>query len=153
MENGFDIAPYILWFVAAVLLMLLEVFVPGFVLGCLAIGALGGMVAALVSDSWEIQLLVASIVAAIAFVFIRPFALKKLFRSNELRTNIDSLVGRRARVSQSFDPDLLKGRVAVDGDDWMAVSYEPGQLDAGATVVIEKVDSNTLIVKPLKKEL
>ena len=149
MENGFEISPWLVWFAAAIVLMVLEVFVPGFVLGCLAIGALGGMVASWVTDSWEIQLLVASVGAASAFVFIRPFALKKLFRENELKTNIDSLIGRRARVSQSFDQELLKGRVAVDGDDWMAISYEQGELHQGAVVIIEKVDSNTLIVKPL----
>jgi membrane protein implicated in regulation of membrane protease activity len=149
MENGFDISPWLLWFAAAIVLMVLEVFVPGFVLGCLAIGALGGMVASWVTEAWEIQLLVASVAAAVAFVFIRPFALKKLFRENELKTNIDSLVGRRARVSQAFDMDLLKGRVAVDGDDWMAISYAEGDLQEGAAVIIEKVDSNTLIVKPL----
>ncbi|MGF1563959.1 MAG: NfeD family protein [Flavobacteriales bacterium] len=149
MENGFDISPWLLWFAAAIVLMVLEVFVPGFVLGCLAIGALGGMVASWVTEAWEIQLLVASVAAAVAFVFIRPFALKKLFRENELKTNTDSLVGRRARVSQTFDMDLLKGRVAVDGDDWMAISYAEGDLQEGAAVIIEKVDSNTLIVKPL----
>lgn len=149
MENGFDISPWLLWFAAAIVLMVLEVFVPGFVLGCLAIGALGGMVASWVTGAWEIQLLVASVAAAVAFVFIRPFALKKLFRENELKTNIDSLVGRRARVSQAFDKELLKGRVAVDGDDWMAISYADGDLQEGAAVIIEKVDSNTLIVKPL----
>lgn len=149
MENGFDISPWLLWFAAAVLLMVLEVFVPGFVLGCMAIGALGGMVASWLTDSWEVQLLVASVSAGVAFVFIRPFALKKLFRENELKTNVDSLVGRRARVSQAFDMDLLKGRVAVDGDDWMAISHEKGELQEGAAVIIEKVDSNTLIVKPL----
>ncbi len=149
MENGFDISPWLLWFAAAIVLMVLEVFVPGFVLGCLAIGALGGMVASWVTEAWEIQLLVASVAAAVAFVFIRPFALKKLFRENELKTNTDSLVGRRARVSQAFDMDLLKGRVAVDGDDWMAISYAEGDLQEGAAVIIEKVDSNTLIVKPL----
>jgi membrane protein implicated in regulation of membrane protease activity len=149
MENGFDISPWLLWFAAAIVLMVLEVFVPGFVLGCLAIGALGGMVASWVTEAWEIQLLVASVAAAVAFVFIRPFALKKLFRENELKTNTDSLVGRRARVSQAFDKELLKGRVAVDGDDWMAISYADGDLQEGAAVIIEKVDSNTLIVKPL----
>lgn len=149
MENGLDVSPWLLWFAAGILLMVLEVFVPGFVLGCLAIGALGGMAASWITDAWEIQLLVASLSAALAFAFVRPFALKKLFRENELKTNIDSLVGRRARVSQEFDTELLKGRVAIDGDDWMAVSYESGNLQAGATVVIERVESNTLIVKPL----
>lgn len=141
------------WFAGAIMLMVLEVFVPGFVLGCLAFGALGGMVASWMSDAWETQLIVASACAAVAFVFIRPFALKKLFREDALKTNVDSLIGRRATVSQSFDTAQLKGRVAVDGDDWMAFSSEPGLLNQGALVEITNVESNTLIVKPINSIL
>ncbi len=149
MESTLQLADGYYWFGAMVVLMVIEVFVPGFVLGCLAIGSLGGMVASWFTEAWETQLIAASITASLAFVFIRPFALKKLFRADELKTNVDSLVGRRARVSQGFDPQLLKGRVAIDGDDWMAVSKIPGKLDTGATVEIIAVESNTLFVKPL----
>ncbi|WP_306644050.1 NfeD family protein [Sanyastnella coralliicola] len=147
MNIDFDIWHY--WLAACLLLFVIEVFVPGFILGCLAIGALGGMVASAVTDSIEIQLFSASIVAALAFFFLRPFALKRLFRKNELLTNVDSLIGRRAKVSQAFDTGLLKGRVAVDGDDWMAVTKEASDLKVGDIVEILEVQSNTLIVKPI----
>lgn len=137
------------WLVAAILLMILEALVPGFVLACLSIGSLGGMIAALFTDSWETQLLIASLTSILAFLFVRPFALKRLFRKNELKTNVDSLVGRRARVSQAFDRELLKGRVAIDGDDWMAYSLEPGDFNIGTTVEIVSVESNTLVIKPI----
>ncbi len=137
------------WLVAAILLMIIEALVPGFVLACLSIGSLGGMVTALFTDSWEIQLLVASLMSILAFVFVRPFALKRLFRKTELKTNVDSLVGKRARVSQAFDHELLKGRVAIDGDDWMAYSLVPGDFSLGTVVEIESVESNTLIIKPI----
>jgi membrane protein implicated in regulation of membrane protease activity len=137
------------WLVAAILLMIIEALVPGFVLACLSIGSLGGMVAAFFTDSWEIQLLVASLLSILAFIFVRPFALKRLFRKNELKTNVDSLVGKRARVSQAFDHELLKGRVAIDGDDWMAYSRVPGDFSLGTVVEIESVESNTLIIKPI----
>lgn len=137
------------WLVACLLLFVIEVFIPGFVLGCLGIGALGGMITSVFTDRFEIQLLVASAVAALAFFFIRPFALKKLFNKNELKTNVESLIGRKARVSQAFDIDLKKGRVAIDGDDWMAFSLTDTELEVGALVEIMEVNSNTLIVKPI----
>ncbi len=152
MEEGIVFADWHYWFVAAIILMVIEVFVPGFVLGCLAIGALGGMVASVFSEAIEVQLISASAVAGLGFLFIRPFALKRLFREDTLKTNTDSLVGRRARVSQAFDAELLKGRVAIDGDDWMAYSTSPGDFSNGAIVIIEKVESNTLIVKPLTEK-
>lgn len=149
MEEGLVFSDWHYWFVVAIALMVIEVFVPGFVLGCLAIGALGGMVASWFSSAIEVQLIAASAVTVLAFVVIRPFALKRLFREDRLKTNVESLIGRRARVSQSFDKELLKGRVAIDGDDWMAYSKTDGKLDEGAVVTIEQVESNTLIVKPL----
>lgn len=149
MEEGLVFSDWHYWFVVAIALMVIEVFVPGFVLGCMAIGALGGMVASWFSSAIEVQLIAASAVTVLAFVVIRPFALKRLFREDRLKTNVESLIGRRARVSQSFDKELLKGRVAIDGDDWMAYSKTDGKLDEGAVVTIEQVESNTLIVKPL----
>lgn len=137
------------WLVACLGLFILEVFVPGFILGCLAIGALGGMIASWFSDAWEVQLIAASVTATLAFIFIRPFALKRLFNDKELKTNIDSLIGRRATVSQPFDHKLLKGRVAVDGDDWMAFTKVEANLTTGDVVEIIEVQSNALIVKPL----
>lgn len=138
------------WLVAAILLMIIEALVPGFVLACLSIGSLGGMFAAFLTDSWEVQLLVTSITSILAFLFVRPFALKRLFRKNELKTNVDSLIGKRARVSQAFDDERLKGRVAIDGDDWMAYSRTPGNFSIGTVVEIEAVESNTLVIKPIQ---
>lgn len=140
------------WLVACLLLFVLEVFVPGFILGCLAIGALGGMVASWFSPAWEIQLIAASAIATLSFLFIRPFALKKLFNENDLKTNVDSLIGRRGRVSQTFDPQMRKGRVAIDGDDWMAYTNQSLSLAEGHVVEIIEVKSNSLIVKPIESE-
>ena len=147
MDVGFEAWQY--WLVFSLLLFVIEVFVPGFILGCLAIGALGGMIAAGFTSSFEIQLIAAAATSAAAFAFIRPFALKRLFNKNELKTNVDSLIGRRARVSQKFDDDLRKGRVAIDGDDWMAYVKEDALLDVGQIVEIVEVNSNSLIVKPI----
>lgn len=144
-----DLEIWHFWLVACLGLFILEVFVPGFILGCLAIGAIGGMAASWFSDAWEVQLIVASITATLAFIFIRPFALKRLFSEKELKTNIDSLIGRRATVSKPFDHKLLKGRVAIDGDDWMAFTREDAGLTTGDVVEIIEVRSNALIVKPL----
>jgi len=58
-------------------------------------------------------------------------------------------VGRKCRVTTTFDPDTGLGRCQVDGDDWRAQLSTQAQADAapeGASVWVERVDSNTLIV-------
>jgi membrane protein implicated in regulation of membrane protease activity len=138
-----------IWALICIGLFILEMFVPGFVLGCLAIGALGGMVMSWFTDTIELQLIAAAVLTVVSFLFIRPFALTRLNRKIELKTNIDSLIGRKAKVSHAFDHSLLKGRVAVDGDDWMAYTETPQELQIGDIVEILRVESNSLIVRSL----
>lgn len=145
MENVFE--PWHIWAMICIGLFILEMFVPGFVLGCLAIGALGGMLVSIFFDTIEIQLITAAVVTVLSFLFIRPFALKRLNRRQELKTNVDSLIGRKAKVTQPFDEALQKGRVAVDGDDWMAFTEDAAPLKIGDVVEILRVESNSLIVR------
>ena len=65
-----------IWIAVGLGLMVLEVFVPGFVLACLGLGSLGGATAAYLEASFEMQLVVSALTALVAFVFLRPFALK-----------------------------------------------------------------------------
>ncbi len=140
--------PWHLWLIAGIALFIFEIFVPGFILGCLGIGAFITSLVSFFDVSMETQLLVFAIVSIISFFTIRPLALKTLSSGDVLKTNVDSLIGKTARVSLAFDPNERKGRVKIDGDDWMAYTQEAISLDKGAFVEIVKVDSNTLIVKP-----
>jgi len=66
-----------------------------------------------------------------------------------VRTNVDALVGQRGRVTQTFDPGLRLGRVAVGGDDWRAETTTDQPLREGDLVEVVSVESNTLIVRPI----
>ena len=85
----------------------------------------------------------------VAFVFLRPFALKMGFSGNERLSGVDALLGRECIVTQDFDPASGLGRCKVDGDDWRAellVRDEASHATSGKIVIINKVESNTLIV-------
>ena len=56
-------------------LIILEIFVPGFVLACLGIGALAGAIAAGMGVNLAMQFICAGVLSLVAFVFLRPFAL------------------------------------------------------------------------------
>lgn len=152
--NDIVFHPWHWWIIIAIALFAVEIFAPGFVLACLAFGAIGGCLAAVAGANLVIQLIVVAIVSVTSLLVIRPYALKRLYRKNELKTNVDSLIGRKGRVSQAFDNTLKKGRVAIDGDDWMAyVQTEESELPkVGDVVSILEVNSNTIIVKPLNKD-
>jgi len=138
-----------IWVAVGLGLMVLEVFVPGFVLACLGLGSFGGAISAYLEASFEMQLVVSALTALVAFIFLRPFALKMGFSGNERLSGVDALLGRECIVTQAFDPASGLGRCKVDGDDWRAellVRGEASQATAGTMVIINKVESNTLIV-------
>jgi membrane protein implicated in regulation of membrane protease activity len=134
--------------IAAVIFFILEMFTPSFFMACIAIGCTAGGLSALLGGGAGAQLLLFSLATLVAFVGVRPFALRYLYRkSARVRTNVDSLVGRRARVSERIDPATGQGRVVVDGDDWKAVAENNAAIEKGEPVEIVKVDSVVLIVR------
>lgn len=140
-----------LWMLAALVLGIAEIFVAGFVLACLAIGALGAAVGAAMDYDLTAQLLLAAFSATIAFVFLRPTALKLLYNRAEIKTGVDALAGREAVVTRAFNAQTGQGRCKIDGDDWAAVlSPSAAPLpDVGQRVRIVRASSNTLEVKSL----
>lgn len=137
------------WAGAALVLMIAEIFVPGFFLLCLGIGCLGGSAAAALFAPPAIQLVAFSVISLVCFFTVRPLLMKQFWKGPDVRTNVDALIGQRGKVSQDFEPGLRLGRVAVAGDDWRAECLNDHPLHVGDLVRIVRVDSNTLIVKPL----
>ena len=136
------------WAGAALVLMIAEIFVPGFFLLCLGIGCVGGSIAAAITPEPATQLITFSALSLIAFFTVRPLLMRQFWRSGEVKTNVDALVGQRGKVTQEFEPGLRLGRVSVAGDDWRAECINDHPLRIGDIVQVVRVDSNTLIVKP-----
>jgi membrane protein implicated in regulation of membrane protease activity len=136
------------WAALAIILFIAEILLPGFWLLCLGIGAVGGAISAAMGGDETMQILAFSIVSLVAFFTIRPLLKRSFDKLPEVRTNVHALEGRRARVTQEFEPGLRLGRVAVDGDDWRAECLEDRMLRVGDIVRIVRVESNTLIVTP-----
>jgi len=146
--DSFD--PWHIWIIISMVLLIVEIFTPGFVLACFGLGAIGAGITSLLSDSLkeslEIQLLVFAFICVLSYIFIRPIALRYLNRDNGFKSNVDVLKGKRATVSQAFDLKIMRGRVKIDGDDWRAETTTEQKLKIGDIVEILKVESNTLIV-------
>lgn len=139
-----------LWTAAALTMFILEVFVPGFVLACLGIGAAGAAIAAAADATIEWQLLTAAVTSLLAFVFLRPVFLRMGFSGNEAMTGVEALVGRVALITHPFDPITGLGRCQVDGDNWRAIlEHKEGipQTTTTKNVEILRVESNTIIVR------
>lgn len=147
--EALNLSPYHWWAAAAIVLLIAEIFVPGFWLFCLSMGCFAASATAIFSDSISLQLIACAAISLVAFFTLRPLLMKRMWKDNGVRTNVDALVGQRGRVSQDFEAGLRLGRVAAGGDDWRAECVNDQALRIGDVVEVVRVESNTLIVKPV----
>ena len=144
---------YQIWLIVAILLIIFEIFSATFGAICFAIGAGFSALFAGLGANVTWQIIIFAVVSLLTFIFLRPVAMRLLEKkSKDVKTNADALVGRKAIVSERIDAAQHTGRVAVDGDDWKAVSEDGSVFEKGAEVEIVKLDSIILTVKHLETE-
>lgn len=137
-----------IWTIAVIVLATLEIFTTSFFSMCLAVGALCAAIVAGIGLGLSWQFLFFAAGSVLAFVFVRPVMLKYFMKKEDsVPTGIDALIGRVGKVSEAIDPEMGRGRVAIDGDDWKAVSVENLPVAFGESVEIVRVDSATVFVK------
>ena len=139
---------YQIWLIIAILLVIFEICSATFGAICFAIGAGFSALAAGLGLNLTWQIVIFAVASLLIFIFLRPFMLKFLDRkSKDVKTNADALLGRKAIVSERIDAAQHTGRVAIDGDDWKAVSADGAVIETGTEVTIVKMDSIILTVK------
>ena len=139
-----------IWVIIALIFVIVEMFTTGFAVMCISIGAIFGAIASALDWELKWQLLVFAIGTALAFMTVRPLVYKFFYKkSNEVKTNAEALIGRKAIVSERIEGELHPGRVKVDGDDWKAVSLEAEPIEVGDVVEITAINSIIVTVKKI----
>ena len=137
-----------IWVIIALIFVIVEMFTTGFAVMCISIGAIFGAIASALDWELKWQLLVFAIGTALAFMTVRPLVYKFFYKkSNEVKTNAEALIGRKAIVSERIEGELHPGRVKVDGDDWKAISLEAEPIEVGDVVEITAINSIIVTVK------
>ena len=139
------------WLAAAFVLGLLEMLSMDLVLIMLAIGAVGGMIAALVGLEGAAQVLVAAGTSVAMLALVRPSLTKHLKSGPELRLGHGKLVGKQGLVTETITA-LNPGRVRLAGDVWSAEPYDESlTIEAGETVEVFEIRGATAYVHPIPK--
>ena len=143
---GLSIFVYI-WLAIAILSLVVEFMTSELVSIWFFLGSVVSMIIALCSkDTEAVQVIVFVGVSVLFMLAARPFV-KKWTKRNEIKTNVDSLVGRIAVVTEDI-LDGNRGVVKLDSQEWSAISNE--DIKAGTKVVILSIEGNKLIVKENK---
>ena len=137
----------LLWFVAAVALLVIEVSTAQLVCIWFCLGAVAATVAAIMRATATWQLGVFLAVSAVSLAVTRPFV-KKAIRFNKVPTNADSFIGMVGAVLEDIDNLSQTGRVRVGGLDWTARSQTGDPIHVGAAVVVETIEGVKLMVRP-----
>lgn len=141
-----------LWAILAIVCLILELFSGDFFIMCFSIGSAVAMLTALVGCNITVQIITFAVASALCLLFVRPVALKYLHKSKDERlSNADAIIGREGRVSETIDANG-HGRVAIDGDDWKAVSASGERINKGSRVRVTNMDSIILTVEPVDEQ-
>lgn len=143
----------IYWLIAFVVLVGIEIMTTALTTIWFAGGAVLAFVTALFGAPVFVQLLVFVVISFILLFLTRPLAIKYV-NTSTVKTNVDSLIGREARVIAEIDNAKETGSVLVQGQEWTARSeQEEAVYPVGTKVWIKKIQGVKLIVSDeMKKE-
>ena len=136
-----------LWAAIAVICLILELSSGDFFIICFSIGAVFGLLSALLGLNIYGQILLFALFSLLSIFLVRPVALRYLHRNESNRvSNADALMGRMGRVVETVKADGF-GRVQIDGDIWKAVTNEPTDIATGTNVRVVGRESTIITVE------
>jgi membrane protein implicated in regulation of membrane protease activity len=136
-----------LWVLVTVVCLILELTSGDLFILCFSIGALVTAVLSAFGLGFYGQLAVFVVASVLSLLFVRPSLVRRLHgRKKERLSNADALIGRIGRVSEAIEQGGY-GRVAIDGDDWKAVSSDGTYVSMGQNVRVVGRESIIITVE------
>lgn len=143
----------IIWLIILVVLLLIEVLTLGLTTIWFAGGAVVAFIAALLGANLVVQIVLFIVASVILLVFTRPLAMRYLNRKTTA-TNVDSLIGEEAVVTEEIHNLMGKGQVMVRGVGWTArAAKEDEVIPCNAVVRVIKIDGVKVIVEKVEAKV
>ena len=142
---------WILWVVLGVVLIIAEVFTPGFVLLWFGVGALAAALASMLGAGLGLQFLVFILISTALTALSRTIFVNYFTRDGEqdgLKSGAAGMPGQIGTVVTSSRGALDEGAVKVFGSIWTAYPAEgEPPLEAGDRVVVERLQGASIYVR------
>jgi membrane protein implicated in regulation of membrane protease activity len=137
------------WLGTAILFGIVEMASLDLILAMLALGALAGMITALLGAGFALSAIVAAVASVASLALIRPTLVKRLHSGPELSLGHGKLVGTQGVVTQRIT-GLEAGRIKLAGEFWTARPYDDTLvIDPGSTVEVLEIRGATAYVHPV----
>ena len=137
---------YFYWFIAGIVLLIFELFVPGLVMVFFGVGALiAGLAAWMFEMSWQVEILIFLVSSILSLIFMRKYLLEKMAKKDK-SGEVEDIIGENAMVTETIYPNR-GGKIKFHGVDWKADAEV--EIEQGKLVEIIDKRSIVLIVKPI----
>lgn len=138
-----------IWLIASGIFFICEIITVGFLVFWLGVGALIAMLVSFFTSNIIIQMSVFVVSSGLLIFATRPLV-NKISKKDVVPTNVYSLIGKKAIVTESIDCTNGKGQIKFEGEVWSAKSKEQINIPAGSEVEIVSIEGVKAFVKPLK---
>ncbi len=143
----------LVWLGLLAVFLIIEAVTVGLVTLWFAGGALVAAIASGAGAGVIVQWVLFLAVSLVLLLFTRPLAVRYMKRGIP-RTNVNSLIGKKAVVIQKIDNLSQTGQVRINDIEWMArTESDEETIPEESVVEIEAVRGVKLIVKKCKEEL
>jgi len=142
--------PEIVWFIIGLVLLLLELVMPGFVIFFFGVGAWVTALLCLFTDPGiNVQVIVFAISSVATLLIFRRMIQNKFLYSKDDRSEAieDEFTGKEAVAAEDFGPGRM-GKVEFKGTTWKSESES--DIKTGQSVIILEKENFKLIVEPKK---
>ena len=138
----------ILWLLAIVLLVVIELCTFNFVTIWFAGGALFSLIASLLGLDIIWQMWIFIITSLLLLIFTKPFVRKK-FNKDKIPTNADRIINKTGIVTEDIREDKFAGEVKYEGQIWSAVSENGEFIEKNSKVKILRIEGVKLVVEKI----
>lgn len=141
---------WIIWLALFVVMLVIEGAGPGLVSIWFSFGALIALLVSFIPGvAWWIELIVFVVVSVATLLALRP-VVKRFYKRNNIRTNVDSFVGKRGYVIE--DITLLKpGAIKIGDVSWTAIPIDKNaKILENEVIEVVAINGNKLVVKKVE---
>lgn len=137
------------WLVFFVILLICELITSSLISIWFCGGALAALLVEILGLNFLVQLTVFIAVSSVLLFLTRPIA-KKVLKKEPLKTNVSTLIGKKAVVTKQINNSKAEGEIIVDGQFWSAKASEDKTIEPSSNVIIEEIQGVKAVVKSIK---
>lgn len=145
------ISPETLWLIIGIVFIIMEMFLPGFIIGFFGIGAVITCLTTLIglTPNFTSQMIIFSVLSILLLILFHKVIKKKIGKKgNNETTDFNLQIGKIVPVTEFIDPVEGVGKVKYQGALWSARSQD--NIAPGENARLIGCENLTLIVEKIK---